>query len=337
MGRIDWDNLGFDIQPAGKMFVARWEDGSWDDGEILPYGALPVYPSAAVLNYGQGVFEGLKAYNTRDGSVTLFRPRDNARRMNDGCRRLCMPEIDERFFVDRVVDLLKENRDYVPPYGKGSLYIRPLLVGSGQVLGVQPAPSYTFVIFMSPVGPYFKGGFSGIRLQIRCDYHRAPLHGTGSVKAIGNYATSLLPRIVVKEKGYHEVIYLDARCSTYVEEVGAANFFLVRDGVLATPRLSGSILPGITRQAVIELAAGKFSLIVQERDVRFDELFHAEELFCTGTAAVITPITDVSYEGDAYTIGEGSPGDISTMLYEELEGIQRGDRSDEHGWIVHVD
>jgi branched-chain amino acid aminotransferase len=337
MGRIEWDNLGFDIQPADRMLVAQWKDGRWDGGKILDYGPLPVYPSAAVLNYGQGVFEGLKAYHTRDGRITLFRPRENARRMNDGCRRLCMPEIDEDFFVDRLIDLLRENREFVPPYGKGSLYVRPLLFGSGQVLGVQPAPTYTFAIFMSPVGPYFKGGFAGIRLQIRCDYQRAPLHGTGSVKAIGNYATSLLPRIVVKERGFQEVIYLDSRCATYVEEVGAANFFLIRDGVLSTPRLGGSILPGITRMSVMELARRTFSLTVQERDVRYDELFSADELFCTGTAAVITPITLVSYEGEDHTIGDGSPGRLSTRLFEELEGIQLGDRPDAYDWIVYVD
>lgn len=337
MRAIDWDNLGFDIKPADRMFVARWRQGSWDRGGITDYGPLSLHPAAAVLNYGQGVFEGMKAYRTRDDRIALFRPRRNAERLNQGCRRLCMPEVDPDFFMDALLSTLRENRDCVPPYGKGDLYIRPVLFGSGQVLGVAPAPEYTFAIFMSPVGPYFKGGFRGIRLQVRRDYHRAPRHGTGDVKAIGNYATSLLPRLEVKDQGFQEVIYLDAATSTYVEEVGAANFFLVKQGVVATPRLGGSILPGITRDATMRIARDRFGLVVQERDVRCDELFTADELFCTGTATVITPIVTVCMDGEERTIGSGKPGKTTTRLFEELRGIQLGERPDPDDWVVHLE
>ncbi len=337
MREIDWDNLGFDINPADKMFIARWKNGTWDDGEITDYQPVPIYPSAVVLNYGQGIFEGMKAYRTKDDRIVLFRPFENARRLNSGCGRLLMPEIDENFFIRAIKTLLLENKDYVPPYAKGSLYIRPILFGSGQMLGVSPATEYTFIIFMSPVGPYFKGEFTGIHLEIRTDYHRAPLFGTGNIKAIGNYATSLFPKSVVKEKGYTEVIYLDARASTYIEEVGAANFFMLKDNVLSTPRLSGSILPGVTRDSVLTLARRRFKIITLERDIRYDELYDADELFCTGTAAVITPIASIFFEGEDHVIGDGSPGTVSRKLYTELKGIQLGEMPDELGWLYPVE
>ncbi|MGQ9617294.1 MAG: branched-chain amino acid aminotransferase [Spirochaetota bacterium] len=337
MNKINWDNLGFEINPADKMFVARYRDGSWDKGEIVEYGTIPIYPSAVVLNYGQGIFEGMKAYRTKDNRIVLFRPYENAKRLNRGCRRLCMPELDEDFFVNAIKVLVKENHDFVPPYKKGELYIRPILFGSGQMLGVAPALEYTFIIFMSPVGPYFKSGFKGIRLEIRKDYHRAPLHGTGDVKAIGNYATSLLPRRIVKEGGFDEVIYLDAKTSTYVEEVGAANFFLYRNGILSTPRLSGSILPGITRDEVLMIASHVFNLVTQERDIRYEELFTADELFCTGTATIITPILSVSFQGTSYVIGNGEPGDVTRKLYDELRGIQLGEKPDRFNWLTIVE
>ena len=337
MKQIDWDNLGFDINPAEKMFVARHTKGVWDSGGIVDYGTIQLFPSAVILNYGQGLFEGMKAYRTKDNRIAMFQPHANARRLNDGCRRLCMPELDEDFFVESIKALVRENRDYVPPYGKGDLYIRPILFGSGQMLGVSPATEYMFIIFMSPVGPYFKGGFSGIHLQICTDYHRASLLGTGGVKAVGNYAASLMPKALARDEGFDEVLYLDARCSTYVEEVGSANFFLIKNGILSTPRLGGSILPGTTREEVLMLAEHSFKLIPQDRDIRYDELFTAEELFCTGTAAVITPILSVTHEGKPHTIGNGKPGALTRKLYDELKGIQLGERPDIFNWLTYID
>jgi len=337
MRRIDWDNLGFDINPADRMFIAYYRDGKWDSGTIIEYGTIPLYPSAVVLNYGQGLFEGMKAFRTKDDRIAIFRPYENAKRLNRGCRRLHMPELDEDFFVDAVKALIRENRDFIPPYGKGDLYIRPLLFGSGQMLGVSPALEYTFIIFMSPVGPYFKGGFNGIKLEILTDYQRASPGGTGNVKAIGNYATSLLPMAIVKGNGFDEVLYLDAKTSTYVEEVGSANFFMVKDGVLSTPRLCGSILPGITRDAVLILAKSRFSLVIQERDICYDELYTADELFCTGTAAVITPICSVAFQGEMHIIADGKPGMWAKKMFDELKGIQLGEKPDNLHWFVPVD
>jgi branched-chain amino acid aminotransferase len=336
MKKIDWDNLGFEARPADKMFLAEYRDGRWDDGEVLDYGAVSMEPAAGILNYGQGVFEGMKAYRTRDSRLVMFRPYANARRLNEGCRRLWMPELDEEFFVSRIADLAWLNRDFIPPYGKGDLYIRPLLFGSGPVLGVNPAPSYTFCVFMSPVGPYFKAGFSGIRVEVREDYHRAPLYGTGAVKAVGNYATSLLPKKLVKENGYDEVLYLDARESRYIEEVGSANVYVLKDNAISTPKLKGSILPGITRDSVLMISEKALGLKASERDVEVEEVFTADELFCTGTAAVITPILNVGRRGKDHVIGTGKPGPKTTDIYHELRGIQLGEKPDTYGWIYEL-
>lgn len=336
MKEIDWDSLGFEINPAEKMFMLEYKEGKWGEGKILPYGAVPIYPSSVVLNYGQGLFEGMKAYRMKDGSIAMFRPYDNAKRLNVGCKRLRMPTLDEDFFVKSLNDLVLENSGYIPPYGRGDLYIRPILFGSGQMLGVNPATEYIYIVYMSPVGPYFKSGFSGVRIEIRDDFHRAPLYGTGGVKAIGNYATSLLPRILAKQSGYDEVIYLDARESTYVEEVGAANFFMIKDGTLSTPSLGGSILPGITRASALKIAKDGLGMVTKERDIKYDEMFSADELFCTGTATVITPILTVSYRNEEHTIGDGKPGPTSKKLYEELKGIQTGEKEDPYGWVYKV-
>ena len=336
MKPIDWDNLGFEINPADKMFMSVYKNGNWDVGKIIDYAPIELYPSAVILNYGQGLFEGMKAYRTKDDRIAMFRPDDNAKRLNEGCRRLCMPHLDEHFFLDSIRKLVIENENYIPPYGKGDLYVRPILFGAGQMLGVNPANEYVFIIYMSPVGPYFKSGFSGIHLEILDGYQRAPQFGTGGIKAVGNYATSLYPRDVVKMNGFDEVLYLDAKTSTYVEEVGSANFFLLKNSVVLTPRLGGSILPGITRDSVITVAEKRFNIVVQERDIRYDELFGADELFCTGTAAVVTPILSVSYNGQKHVIGNGKPGDFSKRLYEEIKGIQLGTRPDEFGWFYKV-
>lgn len=335
--KIDFDNLGFEINPAKKMFIMEYKNGKWDDGRIVDYGTIPIHPSAVVLNYGQAIFEGMKAYKTKDSHIAMFRPYDNAKRMRMGCRRLCMPEIEEEFFVHTIKSLLLENKDYIPPLGKGDLYIRPLIFGSGEMLGVNPATEYTFIVFMSPVGPYFKGGFKGIHIEIRTDFHRSARHGTGGIKAVGNYAASLLPKKYSKEGGFDEVLYLDAQISTYIEEVGSANFFLLKDGVLSTPRLAGSILPGITRNTILTLAQKIFDLKTIERDVRYDEAFTADELFCTGTAAVITPILSITYSGKKYELNNSQPGVMTRKLYEEFRAIQLAEKDDPFGFLYIVE
>jgi branched-chain amino acid aminotransferase len=336
MKQINWDTLGFSILPAEKMFVSEYKGGKWDDGKIMDYGNIELQPAAGVLNYGQGIFEGMKASRIRDNRILMFQPYANAKRFNTGCRRLCMPELDEDFFVESIVTLVKENKEYIPPFGKGDLYIRPILFGSGPVLGVDPADEYTFIVFMSPVGPYFKSGFNGIRVEVREDYHRAPLYGTGAVKAIGNYATSMLPKSLVKHNGYDEVLYLDARESKYIEEVGSANIFLLKDETISTPALKGSILPGITRASILTIAKQNLGLKAEEREIPYDDLFTADEVFCTGTAAVITPILSVFFRGTEHTIGDGKPGKKTRALYEDLKGIHLGEKPDTFQWLFEV-
>ncbi len=334
--KIDWDNLGFEYIPTKTMFWATKEsDKPWADGELKPFGTFPINPSAGVLNYGQGVFEGMKAQRTKTNEILLFRPLENGKRMKVSCERLLIPPYDPERFVYWVKEVVKANEEYVPPYGKGALYIRPIVLGTGPVLGVAPAPSYTMIIFVIPVGPYFKEGFNPIKLEISKQYHRAAGKGTGDAKYIGNYAGTMLPALETKKRGYAQVIYLDAAEEKYIEEVGTANFFCVLNGKVITPKL-GSILPGITRDAVIKLAKDKLKMPVEERDVSYEEVFKASEVFCTGTAAVITPIGSIAFEGKDHVYKNFTVGEITQKLYDLLTGIQLAELDDPYGWVVNV-
>ncbi|MHA2012133.1 MAG: branched-chain-amino-acid transaminase, partial [Candidatus Helarchaeota archaeon] len=228
------------------------------------------------------------------------------------------------------------NKDYIPPYKKGSLYIRPILFGSGAILGVAPSPEYTFIVFVVPVGPYYKEGFNPIKLEIIKNYHRAAPKGTGAAKAIGNYAGSLVPGKLTKSKGFAQEVYLDAKNEKYIEEVGTANFFCVVDGVLLTPRLTGSILPGITRKSVIQLAKDKLGMTVEEKDIPYEETFKSSEAFCTGTAAVITPIGSITFEEKEYIFNDFKVGPVTQKLYDLLVGIQRMEIDDSYNWVEVV-
>ncbi len=333
---IDWDNLGFDFIPTKTMFWATKEgDKPWTEGELKPFGTFEINPGACVLNYGQGLFEGMKAQRTKDNEILLFRPLENGKRIKEGCIRLCIPPYDPEKFVYWVKEVVKANEEYVPPYGKGSLYIRPLIIGTGPILGVAPAPSYTMMIFTIPVGPYFKEGFQPIKLEISKKYHRAAPKGTGHTKYIGNYAGTMLPAIETKKRGYSQIIYLDAAEEKYIEEVGTANFFCVVDGKLLTPKL-GSILPGITRDAVMKLAEDQLGMTVEERDIPYEEVFKSSEVFCTGTAAVVTPIGSIAFEGKEYIFNEFKVGEITQKLYDLLTKIQLGELEDPYGWAVNV-
>ena len=262
----------------------------------------------------------------------FFRPEENARRMQRGADRLKMPPVPESIFVDAVEQVVAANQHWVPPTGKGAMYVRPLLMGSGPVLGVAPAPSYTFLIYVTPVGPYFKGGMSAINLLISEHHHRAAPGGSGGVKAIGNYAPGMKPSKDAKAQGYAEVIYLDAETHTNIEEVGAANFFCVKDGVLYTPELTGTILPGITRDSIIQLAR-HVGYEVIEGPVSAAFAVDADEAFCCGTAAVISPIGSITHDGSKSVYGKGEPGSITTQLYDLLTGIQNETEEDVFGWL----
>ena len=319
------------------MYVTKCKQGDdWNTGELFPYGNISISPASTVLNYGQGLFEGMKAYRTNDGRILLFRPEKNAERAAKGCLRLSMPEIPKNIFMEAVKKVVNDNSDYIPPTEKGALYIRPIIFGSAEGLGVAPSTEYTFMVYCSPVGPYFKGGLSPIKLIVSTDYHRAPLKGTGGVKAIGNYVPGMLPSGNAKKKGFAEIIYLDAAEEKYVEEVGAANFFAIIDGKIITPKLTGSILPGITRDSVMHIAKEKLGMDIEERRISIDEVMKADEVFCAGTAAIISPIGSITYDGKEYIFSNGDVGNVTRKLYDILTGMQFGTDSDPFNWILEL-
>ena len=336
---IDYYSLGFNFIETKEMFVSNYKDGSWDKGKLAPFGNFEISPAACILNYGQGIFEGMKALRARTGDTVLFRPKENAKRFNDSADRLLMPNYKIDDFISAVKEVVKANEDYIPPLDSGgALYIRPLMVGTGPIVGVKPAEEYKLIIFTVPVGPYFPEGFKGIDLEITKKYTRAAPGGTGASKTCCNYAGSMLPAKETKEKGYAQVIFLDAVHSEYIDEVGTANFFAVINGTLVTPKAAGTILPGITRKSILELASKKIGMKTEERDVSYKELFEnsCTETFCSGTAAVVTPIKSVALDDKRRIFSEGEPGEVTRKLYELLTGIQRLEIDDEFGWIEKV-
>ncbi|TFG08105.1 MAG: branched-chain amino acid aminotransferase [Promethearchaeota archaeon] len=336
---IDFYNLGFAFIETKTMFVSDYKDGKWDEGEMVPFGMFEISPGACILNYGQGIFEGMKALRAKTGEIVLFRPEENAKRLNQSADRMLIPNYNINKFVDAVKKVVKANEQYIPPYDSGgALYIRPLLIGNGPILGVAPAEEYKFIIFTVPVGPYFPEGFKAIDLEISLEYTRAAPGGTGFAKTCCNYAPTMKPAKETKAKGYAQIIYLDAQNMEYIDEVGTANFFAVIDGKLATPKAAGTILPGITRKSVLEIAEKKLGMQTEERDISYKELFEESctEAFCTGTAAVITPIGSVALENKKKVWNNGEPGEITKKLYDLLTGIQRLEIKDDFGWVVKV-
>ncbi len=336
---IDFYSLGFNFIETKSMFISEYKDGQWDEGKIIPFGTIQISPAACVINYGQGIFEGMKALKSKNGELLLFRPEENGKRLNKSSERILMPSYDVSKFVEAVKIVVKENQEYVPPYDSGgALYIRPILFGSGPVLGVGPAEEYTLIIYTCPVGPYFPEGFQGINLEISKKYTRAAPGGTGYAKTISNYAGSMKPAKETKKKGFAQILYLDAINLEFIEEVGTANFFAMINGNLATPQITGTILEGITRKSILELAAKKLNLGVEERDISYKELFteSCTEVFCSGTAAVVTPISSVAIDEQKRVFNDGKPGEITTIIYELLTGIQRLDLEDDFGWVVPV-
>jgi branched-chain amino acid aminotransferase len=336
---IDFYSMGFNFIETRSMFVSDYKDGKWDEGRVVPFGNIEISPAACVLNYGQGIFEGMKALRAKSGEITLFRPNENGKRFSKSAKRMLMPEYDREKLIKAIKEVVKANEDYIPPYDSGgALYIRPMLFGSGPMLGVSSANEFKFIIFTVPVGPYFPEGFKGIDLEISKKYTRAAPGGTGSTKTICNYAGTMLPAKEAKSRGFAQIIYLDAVNMEFIEEVGAANFFGLIHNKLATPRKTGTILEGVTRDAILELASEKLGIEVEERDISYKELFedNCTEAFCTGTAAVITPIASVSLEDKKKIFNNREPGKITTQLYELLTGIQRLEIDDEFGWMVKV-
>ena len=334
---IDWANLGFGYHETDKRFVANYKNGNWDEGTLTSDDKVVISECAGVLQYAQTCFEGMKAYTTEDGHIVIFRPDLNGARMEDSCRRLEMPVFPKERFVDAVVQTVKANAAYVPPFGSGAtLYIRPYMFGTNPVIGVKPASEYQFRAFCTPVGPYFKGGAKPITIRVT-DFDRAAPHGTGHVKAGLNYAMSLHAIVDAHKQGYDENMYLDAATRTYVEETGGANFiFVTKDGTVVTPK-SDSILPSITRRSILYVAEHYLGLKTEERPVPFTEVKDFAECGLCGTAAVISPVGKIVDHGNeiCFPSGMEKMGPVIQKLYDTLTGIQMGHIEAPEGWI-HV-
>ena len=336
---IDWANLGFGYVQTDKRFVANYKDGAWDEGTLTEDPNVVLNECAGVLQYAQTVFEGMKAYRTEDGRVVCFRPDLNASRMADSARRLEMPPFPEDRFVQAIVDTVKANIDYVPPYGSGAtLYIRPYMFGSNPVIGVKPADEYQFRILCTPVGPYFKGGAKPITIKVS-DFDRAAPHGTGHIKAGLNYAMSLHAIVTAHKEGFDENMYLDAATRTKVEETGGANFiFVTKNGKVVTPK-SNSILPSITRRSLMVVAKDILGLEAEEREVYFDEVKDFAECGLCGTAAVISPVGKINDHGKeiCFPSGMEKMGPVIQKLYDTLTGIQMGRIEGPEGWLKVIE
>ncbi|XP_057431138.1 branched-chain-amino-acid aminotransferase 2, chloroplastic-like isoform X2 [Lotus japonicus] len=333
---VDWDNLGFGLMPTDYMYVDKCYAGkNFVRGQLTRYGNIELSPSAGVLNYGQGLFEGTKACRSENGRLLLFRPEENAIRMKIGAERMCMqsPSIDQ--FVDALKQTALANKRWIPPPGKGSLYMRPLLLGSGPVLGLAPAPEYTFLVYASPVRNYFKEGSAPLSLFVEEDFDRASRRGTGSVKTISNYAPVLMAQLRAKNRGFSDVLYLDSETKKNLEEVSSCNIFIAKGKCISTPATNGTILAGITRKSVIEIA-GDLGYQVEEHAVNVDELMEADEVFCTGTAVGVAPVGSITYQDRRAEYKTGS-GTICQELYKTISGIQTGTIEDKKGWIVEID
>ena len=345
MKDIDWKNLEFAYIKTDKRYVSNFRDGAWDEGCLTNDNMVAMSESAGVLQYAQTIFEGLKAYRTADGRIVTFRPDLNAERMAESARRLAMPVFPEERFVEAVLQVIRANAEYVPPYGTGAtLYIRPCMFATGPVIGVKPAGEFQFRIFCTPVGPYFKGGAyvkGGVKPKsIRVtDYDRAAPHGTGHIKAGLNYAMSLYPVHEAHELGFAENLYLDAATRTYVEETGGANcIFVTRDGKVVTPK-SASILPSITRRSLIVVAREYLGLTVEERPVTLDEVRDMAECGLCGTAAVLSPVGRIHNHGEDIMLPSGMDemGPVCQKLYDTLTGIQYGLIEGPKGWVREVE
>ncbi|WP_137624699.1 branched-chain amino acid aminotransferase [Lactiplantibacillus pingfangensis] len=336
--QLDWNNLGFNYRNLPYRYRAYYKDGEWVKHELTGDATLHISEGSTALHYGQQDFEGLKAYRTKDGSVQLFRPDRNAARMQTSCERLLMPQVPTDMFVDAVKQVVKANQDYVPPYGTGAtLYLRPLMIGVGGNIGVHPAQEYIFTVFAMPVGSYFKGGMTPTNFTTS-NYDRAAHKGTGAYKVGGNYAASLFPGQEAHANGYSDCVYLDPVEHKKIEEVGSANFFgITKDNKFVTPK-SPSILPSVTKYSLLYLAEHKFGMETEQGDVYIDDLDRFAEAGACGTAAVISPIGGLEHNGNLHVFySETEVGPVTKKLYDELTGIQFGDREAPEGWIQKVD
>ena len=334
--------LVFGKSMTDHMFIVDYDAGQgWHDPRIVPYAPLQIDPAAKVLHYAQEIFEGLKAYRTDDGSIQLFRPMDNIRRMNDSAERISLPQIPEDLALAGITELVKLERDWVPHEKDTSLYIRPFVIATDPFLGVRPSDTYLFIIILSPSGAYYEEGLDPVNIYVEDEYVRATPGGTGYIKCGGNYAASIIASEKAHKLGFAQVLWLDGVERKYVEEVGSMNIMFKVDGEIYTAPTVGTVLPGITRMSCIELLK-KWGYKVHEERFTIDFIMDAaktgklEEVFGTGTAAVISPVGGLTYEGDSEVINNGEIGEVTQKLYDTLTGIQFGKQADDMGWIVPV-
>ncbi|MGN0733471.1 MAG: branched-chain amino acid aminotransferase [Emergencia sp.] len=335
--------LRFGTVMTDHMFIMDYTDEKgWHDGRIVPYGPISLDPAAVVFHYGQEMFEGLKAYETAEGKVQLFRPDMNAKRTNNTNDRLCIPPMDEELFVEAVKAIVKVDKDWIPKGEGTALYIRPFIIATEPFLGVRRATEYKFMIILSPVGPYFVNGLAPTKMYVEDEYVRAVKGGTGEAKCGGNYAASLKAQEIAHEKGYEQILWLDGIHRKYIEEIGAANAFFVIGDEVVTSELNGSILPGITRNSIIALCKKK-GYKVSERKISIDELEEAyragqlKEMFASGTAAIVSPVGELLYKGERMIINNNEIGPIAQEMYDTIYGIQTGKIEDFMGWTVPVE
>lgn len=339
----DPDSLRFGTVFTDHMFVMDYDpENGWHDGKIVPYGPLALDPATVVFHYGQEMFEGLKAYKTKEGKVQLFRPDMNAKRTNSTNKRMCIPQIDEQMYIDAIKELVAVDKDWIPQKPDTALYIRPFIIGTDKFLGVAASNTYKFIIILSPVGPYYESGLAPTRIYVENEFVRSAPGGTGYAKIGGNYAAAMIAEQKAHDMGYDQVLWLDAKEGKYVEEIGTSNAFFKIDGELYTAPLEGTILPGITRDSMITVMKD-WGYKVNEVRFTIEDVFKAaeegrlEEVFATGTAAVISPVGELYWNDRHIVINNNEIGELSQKLYDELYGIQTGEKADTRGWIVPVE
>jgi branched-chain amino acid aminotransferase len=338
---VDFENLEFGKVFSDHMFMSKYAGGAWNSPKIVPYGNIDVAPSLCTLHYGQTVFDGLKAYRTVNGATALFRPDSYCERFNRSCARLCIPQVSRDTFMGAVNELCKIDAAWIPTKRGSSLYIRPFAFATDNFIGVRTSDTYLFMVITSPVAAYYKEGLNPVKLATSGEYVRAVRGGLGAVKTAANYAASILPAEEAHKKGFTQVLWLDAIENRYIEEVGTMNIMFLFEGELVTPPLDGSILGGITRDTVIRMAH-HWGITVNERRISIDEVMSRakdgslKEVFGTGTAAVISPVGWISHKDDSVTINGGAIGAFSQKLYDEITGIQYGERPDLFGWVQTV-
>ncbi len=338
VSEIDFDNLSFGKMFSDHMFMADFKNNHWGDAQILPYGPLPMSPSTSALHYGQSIFEGMKAYKNDKGEVLLFRPLENHKRINISAERMAMPSIPQELFMEGLRQLVKLDKDWVPSTEGASLYVRPFLIGTDEFIGVRPSDSYRFYIITSPGGRYYN---EPVKVLVEPNFIRAVEGGVGFVKASGNYGRSLFPTRLAQQRGYHQIMWTDARNHRYLEESGTMNLMFVIDDVLITPPLGDTILAGITRDSVLTLARD-WKMKVQERKISIDEIIDAhkrktlDEAFGTGTAATIAHISQIGFEGKDYILPDVPSRIFSNRVADELDNIRKGRVPDIHNWMYKI-